>query len=62
LVIGLSVAKEGYEDWKRYKADKQVNESIVLVWRGSSFERCRWQELAVGEIVKVRQTSPYLPP
>ena len=62
LVIGLSVAKEGYEDWKRYKADKQVNESIVLVWRGSSFERCRWQELAVGEIVKVRQTSPCLPP
>ena len=50
----MSVAKEGYEDWKRYKADKEVNESVTLVWRGSSFESCRWQELAVGEIVKVR--------
>lgn len=29
LVIGLSVSKEAYEDYKRYRADKQVRALVV---------------------------------
>jgi len=53
FVIGLSVIKEGYEDFQRYKADKFVNNSLVLVCRGGEWTKVRWQDVKVGEVVKV---------
>jgi magnesium-transporting ATPase (P-type) len=54
LVVGISVIKEGYEDYKRYKADKTVNQTKVLVWREGQWGEILWQELKVGELVQVR--------
>jgi len=54
LVIGLSVAKEAYEDYKRYRADQELNSSFVSTFRNGDYTQIKWRELKVGEIVKVR--------
>eukprot|EP00976_Prorocentrum_cordatum_P033908 689948-Prorocentrum_minimum.AAC.6 len=53
LVLGISLMKEGIEDTRRYRGDKKVNESQVLVWRDKKFKMVEWQTIKVGEIVKV---------
>jgi len=53
LVVGISMAKEAYEDYKRYLQDRQVNESEVQCFRNGSFVSTLWKEVRVGEIVKV---------
>jgi len=53
FVIGLSVMKEGYEDYQRYKADKFVNNSLVTVSMDGVWTKISWQELRVGELVQV---------
>eukprot|EP00854_Cymbomonas_tetramitiformis_P004996 gene4996-6085_t len=53
LVIGISITKEAYEDYKRYIADTEMNSSTVLVWRDGQYTDAQWQDIKVGENIKV---------
>jgi magnesium-transporting ATPase (P-type) len=33
--------------------DREVNESKVLCWRNGKFEDVMWQDVAVGDVLKV---------
>ncbi|KAL0067052.1 hypothetical protein AAF712_005836 [Marasmius tenuissimus] len=37
IIIGLTALKDGYEDYRRHKADKRVNQSIAKVLRGGNW-------------------------
>lgn len=36
-IVGATAAKDGYEDYKRHQADRQVNQSVVRVLRGAGW-------------------------
>ncbi|XP_064637664.1 probable phospholipid-transporting ATPase IA isoform X4 [Lineus longissimus] len=53
LILLVSAIKEIIEDFKRHKADTGVNKTEVQVIRDGSWEPLRWQDVCVGDIVKV---------
>uniref|UniRef100_A0A0D9WRB7 Phospholipid-transporting ATPase n=1 Tax=Leersia perrieri TaxID=77586 RepID=A0A0D9WRB7_9ORYZ len=56
FVVGLSMIKEGVEDWRRFMQDMKVNNRKVGVHKGDGeFEYRHWEDLAVGDVVKVEK-------
>ncbi|KAL3526061.1 hypothetical protein ACH5RR_014433 [Cinchona calisaya] len=54
VVIGATMAKEGVEDWRRWKQDIEANNRKVVVYgQNQTFEETRWKNLRVGDLVKV---------
>lgn len=53
-ILGVSAIKELFEDFKRHKADRKVNESEILVLNKTTldWDLKRWQDVKVGDIVK----------
>ncbi|KAJ8470957.1 hypothetical protein OPV22_025300 [Ensete ventricosum] len=56
FVIGLSMAKEALEDWRRFIQDMKVNSRKVSVHNGEGqFGYKQWQNIRVGDVVKVEK-------
>lgn len=53
-ILGVSAIKELFEDSKRHKADRKINESEILVLNKTTlkWDLIRWQDVKVGDIVK----------
>ncbi|GFH12108.1 phospholipid-transporting ATPase [Haematococcus lacustris] len=62
LVLGVSIIKEAVEDYKRYKADNEVNNRAVQVLDPGSkqFVTRRWMDVRVGEIIIIHKDE-YVP-
>ena len=56
-VLFFTMLKEAYEDFQRYKTDKEMNNQKSLVLDNSTGELKErlWQEIKVGDIVKVEK-------
>ncbi|XP_026422131.1 probable phospholipid-transporting ATPase 4 [Papaver somniferum] len=56
FVVGLSMAKEALEDWRRFMQDMKVNSRKVSVHKGDGeFGYKHWQHIQVGDVVKVEK-------
>lgn len=61
--VTLSIAKEGYDDLRRYRLDKAENNRQAKVLRGSSgeegmqWESVKWQDIHVGDIIKLERNE-----
>ncbi|XVF25160.1 hypothetical protein REPUB_Repub13aG0189600 [Reevesia pubescens] len=56
LPIWLSMAKEALEDWRRFMQDMKVNTRKVKVHKGEGvFGNKSWQQVQVGDVVKVEK-------
>ncbi|KAF8036267.1 hypothetical protein BT93_C2092 [Corymbia citriodora subsp. variegata] len=56
IVVGLSMIKEGIEDWRRMMQDIEVNSRKVKVHKHNGvFGYTEWKNLRVGDIVKVEK-------
>ena len=53
IVVGISAIKDLVEDLKRGISDKEENESEVLAAENGKFVTKKWQDIKVGEIVKI---------
>lgn len=53
FVICVTAAKQGYEDFLRYRADNMVNESMVTVVRAGEEVDIRCEDIMPGDLVKV---------
>ncbi|CAM6103839.1 unnamed protein product [Calypogeia fissa] len=54
FVLGLGIGREFWEDLRRSRGDKVVNSSPVQVlFHGERIETLRWQDLQVGDLVRV---------
>jgi len=53
IVLAVTAIKEAYEDIKRHRQDKQVNLRWAEVWRGNEYVRTHWQDIKVGEVVRL---------
>ncbi|XAR67603.1 Phospholipid-translocating ATPase [Bertholletia excelsa] len=56
FVVGLSMAKEALEDWRRFVQDMKVNMRKASVHQGNGlFGPKPWMKLRVGDVVKVEK-------
>ncbi|XP_043706715.1 probable phospholipid-transporting ATPase 4 [Telopea speciosissima] len=56
FVVGLSMAKEALEDWRRFMQDMEVNSRKVSTHKGDgSFGYKPWQKVRVGDVLKVEK-------
>ncbi|KAK9025171.1 hypothetical protein V6N11_065067 [Hibiscus sabdariffa] len=56
FVVGLSMAKEALEDWKRFMQDMEVNSRKVKVHTGEgAFGKKAWEKVQVGDVVRVEK-------
>jgi len=55
FVISLSIIREGYEDYQRYKSDKESNSRKTQVLRNGVFVETNWSDVRPAEFVKVMQ-------
>ena len=55
FVIGVSMIKDIFEDFKRHKSDQMENFKMAWVYNKHSkqYVKKHWQDIRVGEIVKV---------
>lgn len=56
IVLGFTMLKEAYEDYRRYKQDKEINYKKTQTYKSKSkdFENLYWYELKPGDIIKVK--------
>ena len=56
FVVGLSMAKEALEDWRRFIQDMKVNARKASVHKGNGvFGFKPWQKIRVGDVLKVEK-------
>ena len=57
MVLIFTMLKEAYEDYQRYKSDRDLNnkESLHLNHQTGQFEKCQWADIKVGDIVKIEK-------
>ncbi|PIA42998.1 hypothetical protein AQUCO_02000449v1 [Aquilegia coerulea] len=56
FVVGLSMAKEALEDWRRFMQDMEVNSRKINMHKGDGvFSYKAWQKIRVGDVVKVEK-------
>ncbi|EEF41047.1 probable phospholipid-transporting ATPase 4 [Ricinus communis] len=56
FVVGISMAKEALEDWRRFMQDMKVNTRKASVHTGDGvFQYKPWQKIQVGDVVKVEK-------
>jgi len=60
--LSLSMAREGYDDWRRHRQDKVENNKETRALRSTKFENgmeevkweeIRWKDIRVGDVVKI---------
>jgi len=55
FVLLLTGIKEAVEDYRRYKADRQVNNRKFLVYREELWKQVKAKDIVVGDLIKIEQ-------
>ncbi|XP_060203208.1 phospholipid-transporting ATPase 1-like isoform X2 [Lycium barbarum] len=60
FVLSVTAVKDGYEDWRRHRSDRNENNREALVLQSGKFQLKRWKNIWVGEVVKIlaNETMP----
>lgn len=53
FVLTVTAIKDGYEDWRRHRSDRNENNKESLVLQSGNFQLKRWKDIRVGEVVKI---------
>ena len=59
FVLCVTLVKDTYEDWKRRLADRVVNNSRTLVYRGKKWESIFWSDVVIGDLVAVSKGESF---
>ena len=59
FVLGLSMVREGIEDYNRHKSDLELNSMICSVYREGSFQKIQWADVIVGDICLVEEQETF---
>ena len=57
LVLFLTMLKEAYEDYQKYKSDRDLNNRVTRIYdrENNSTKECLWRDVKVGQIVRVNK-------
>ncbi|XP_052175242.1 phospholipid-transporting ATPase 1-like isoform X2 [Diospyros lotus] len=53
FVLLVTAIKDGYEDWRRHRSDKNENNREAEVLQSGKFQLKRWKNIQAGEVVKI---------
>lgn len=53
VIVIISMLKDIVEDYKRHKSDTEENNNLTSVFIDGKFEKIPWQNLLIGNIIKV---------
>jgi phospholipid-transporting ATPase len=59
VVLSVSLIREAIEDYMRYRFDKALNSEVVTVFRNRKWIETRSDSLHVGEIVMIKEDTPF---
>ena len=59
FVLFTGVIREGIEDFNRYLHDKRSNQSLTKVLNGAEFKQEKWENVHVGQIIKVENGETF---
>ncbi|XP_037531685.1 phospholipid-transporting ATPase IG [Nematolebias whitei] len=59
FVITVTAIKQGYEDWLRHKADREVNKYRVTVLENGTETQKESEKIKVGDIVEVKEDETF---
>ncbi|KAF2071974.1 hypothetical protein CYY_006711 [Polysphondylium violaceum] len=59
FVLVVTAIKEGFEDFRRYQADKESNNREYLILRGGKFESVKSKDIKVGDKIKIENNQPF---
>lgn len=57
IVLVFTMIKEAWEDIKRYKQDKDVNEKKTKVFLNKKFREVKWEEIITGDIILIENEN-----
>ncbi|KAG2552123.1 hypothetical protein PVAP13_9KG432900 [Panicum virgatum] len=60
FVLFVTAIKDGYEDWRRHRSDRNENNREALVLQHGDFQLKKWKNICAGEVVKIHanETMP----
>ncbi|CAN6289537.1 unnamed protein product [Urochloa humidicola] len=60
FVLFVTAIKDGYEDWRRHRSDRNENNREALVLQHGDFRMKKWKNICAGEVVKIHanETMP----
>ncbi|KAJ5833018.1 hypothetical protein N7474_001329 [Penicillium riverlandense] len=73
IFVGISMGKEGFDDWRRYRLDKEENNRFASVLRPGSgtaaagvsvtseshdWVEVKWRDIRVGDVIKLERNQP----
>ncbi|GFY82488.1 aminophospholipid ATPase 1 [Actinidia rufa] len=53
FVLCVTAIKDGYEDWRRHRSDRNENNREALVLQSGKFQFKKWKKIRAGEVVKI---------
>lgn len=53
FVLCVTAIKDGYEDWRRHRSDRNENNREAHVYQFGQFRKKNWKRIHVGEVVKI---------
>lgn len=53
FVLCVTAIKDGYEDWRRHRSDRNENNRESLVLQSGQFRPKKWKNIQVGEVLKI---------
>ncbi|VFQ61645.1 unnamed protein product [Cuscuta campestris] len=53
FVLSVTAIKDGYEDWRRHRSDRNENNREALVLQSGEFRLKKWKNIRAGEVVKI---------
>ena len=53
FVLFLSMAREGYEDYKRWQNDKENNKSRTHIVEGREINNYEWKQIKQGDFIRL---------
>nr|GMD39989.1 phospholipid-transporting ATPase 1-like [Ipomoea batatas] len=53
FVLSVTAIKDGYEDWRRHRSDRNENNREALVLHSGEFQLKKWKKIRAGEVVRI---------
>lgn len=57
FVLFVTAIKDGYEDWRRHRSDRNENNREALVLQHGDFRSKKWKSICAGEVVKIHSNE-----
>ena len=59
FVLGVSIIREGIEDYSRYRTDVHINNSKASIYQDGGWKDVSWKDLYVGDYIQIKSEERF---